>query len=201
MCRYAIALLCSAASAARRLQSYFKILWNKDLKSGQADGDPLYYKIKFVISRGAHEERAWLNFRTARACDHVGVAPLWFNRGGEAAWSRAQSRDALAVPADRPGAAADAVSAEDEEEERAAAAAAQAAADAASAPTPAQVFVYHPQAVQHLREEMAEYALGSHANIEFATALAEINALGEVAEQRTQRLLQKDMPEYNVRLV
>lgn len=194
---------CFASSPS---QSYFKILWNKDLKSGQPGGDPLYHKLKFVISRGSHEERAWLNFRVARSCDHVGVAPVWTNRGGVAAWTEAQSKDALAVPV-RAG--EDAPSAEELEEERAEAAA-QAAAEAAAAsssdhggaqPPPASVFTYHPQAVQHLREEMAEYALGSHGNMEFATALAEINALGEVAEQRTQRMLQKEMPEYNVRLV
>ena len=186
------------------IRTYFKVLWNKDMLDGSREALPLYYKLKFVVSTGKHEERMWINLRTSRACDNVGVQAVWANRGTERAWSRRQAKAALVA---QSTSGADDIDVQlDAEMERARAKAGAALADATQSPLSAhdsleQAFVFHPQAVAHLRESMAEVAAGRNTDKSFGVLLGELNAIGDAAEQRTKKLLAKDLPEYNVRLI
>jgi len=57
------------------IQSYFKILWNK--KTLASDGTPLYRKLNFVVLQGEPQEKAWINFRASKSCEHAHHAPLF----------------------------------------------------------------------------------------------------------------------------
>jgi len=58
------------------IQSYFKLLWNRD-KMGTRTGDLLYKRLKFVVAEGAHREIAWFNLRTNRKCWGEQIAPVF----------------------------------------------------------------------------------------------------------------------------
>jgi len=171
--------------ASWAIRAFFRILWIKSEAAGLTAGEPLYTKLKFVISAGKHDERMWINVKTSRECANVGVQPTFDSHASIAGWSKEDSAHAVADTQHGSTLPFNYDSNESMQISK----------------RPHEAFIFHPQAVAHRREELAMFILRMEQTLTYSRVMVELMDLAEAAEERTQRLLIQGLPQYNVRIL